>query len=663
MNALKVTHGLILDFTLSGAGGNDVFLLGASDGTVKSLASVPVARVSGGGNLTEATSSVLTITGGSSAVLTSGLTIQVKLAATGQSGYISSTDWNTFNNKLGTALTSANVFVGNGSAVATGVAITGDIGITNAGVTSISSGVIVNADVNASAAIALSKLAALSTNLVTATNGSGFITTIAGFTTTIAGYFTGITSAVQTQIDGKLSVTLTSPASGDVITYNGSAWVNSATGSGTLPIGGTANQFLTKINSTNYNTQWHTLVAADVTDVTSSAAELNKLTGVTTTTAQFNYLNTSTSDVQVQLNNKLSTALSFNSIWVGNGANIATPLIAGTETYVLTINGGSPSWLPPSGGISGLTSPRIPFASSATTLADNAFLTWDNTNGFLGIGPSTIDRRLHVELDNATTNAVAFLQRLTKTTSGTAAAGLGVGVEFEIENGSGTNRISGTIQSIYNRVTDTQESADMYFYKIGFGAQREGLIITEGQGGQTDTMVKVRNLGVGSSTTATYTPLIGLAGIISDHLISNSNNNSVDPVLRLSKYTASPAIGIGVSLQFATETATTTNAEIGATIAAVTTNVTGTTEAYDLTFNLMNAGATAAEKMRITAAGNIYGTSGTTSMTDGFFYIPSAAGIPSGTPTAISGRLPMYYDSTNNQFYVYNGSWRKVALT
>jgi len=40
---------------------------------------------------------------------------------------------------------------------------------------------------------------------------------------------------------------------------------------------------------------------------------------------------------------------------------------------------------------------------------------------------------------------------------------------------------------------------------------------------------------------------------------------------------------------------------------------------------------------------------------------------PSNVPTAISGRLPMYYDSTNNQFYIYiyiyNTAWKKVALT
>ena len=51
------------------------------------------------GNLTEATSSILTISGGTNSVIGSGVSIQVKLASGEQSGYLSSTDWNTFNNK------------------------------------------------------------------------------------------------------------------------------------------------------------------------------------------------------------------------------------------------------------------------------------------------------------------------------------------------------------------------------------------------------------------------------------------------------------------------------------------------------------------------------------------------------------------------------------
>lgn len=53
------------------------------------------------GNLTESTSSVLTITGGTGSIIGSGLTIQVKQASASQSGYLSSTDWSTFNSKQG----------------------------------------------------------------------------------------------------------------------------------------------------------------------------------------------------------------------------------------------------------------------------------------------------------------------------------------------------------------------------------------------------------------------------------------------------------------------------------------------------------------------------------------------------------------------------------
>jgi|GEM_PF-1257725 len=62
--------------------------------------------------------------------------------------------------KLAT-LASANILVGSAGGVATSVAVTGDVTITNAGVTAIAAGVIVNADINAAAAIAFSKLAAL----------------------------------------------------------------------------------------------------------------------------------------------------------------------------------------------------------------------------------------------------------------------------------------------------------------------------------------------------------------------------------------------------------------------------------------------------------------------------------------------------------------------
>lgn len=199
-HAQHIANGLVLDFVLDMADQDaDSFLGVNSDGEVVSFSGVPATRVSGGGNLTEDTSAVLTIVGGSGSTLDD-VSIEVKVANGSQAGYITSTDWNTFNNKLGTSLTSASVFVGNGSNVATGVSITGDIGITNAGVVSISAGVIVNADVHVSAGIALTKLAAMSTSIVPVTNGSGFLTSSAVSATEL-GYVQGVTSAIQNQLN------------------------------------------------------------------------------------------------------------------------------------------------------------------------------------------------------------------------------------------------------------------------------------------------------------------------------------------------------------------------------------------------------------------------------------------------------------------------------
>lgn len=71
------------------------------------------------------------------------------------------------------ALTSGNILVGSAGNVATSVAMSGDIAITNTGVTSIQAGAIVNADINAAAAIAFSKLAALpSTQILVGSAGN-----------------------------------------------------------------------------------------------------------------------------------------------------------------------------------------------------------------------------------------------------------------------------------------------------------------------------------------------------------------------------------------------------------------------------------------------------------------------------------------------------------
>lgn len=51
-----------------------------------------------------------------------------------------------------------------------------------------------------------------------------------------------------------------------------------------------------------------------------------------------------------------------------------------------------------------------------------------------------------------------------------------------------------------------------------------------------------------------------------------------------------------------------------------------------------------------------------TTATDGFLYIPTCAGPPTGVPTTFTGRIPLVYDSTNDFLYFYRSGWKKSII-
>ena len=79
--------------------------------------------------------------------------------------------------------------------------ISGDITISS-GTAAIGSGVIVNADVNASAAIEFSKMENLTASRALVSDGNGDVS-VSAVTSTEIGYLDGVTSAIQTQLDTK----------------------------------------------------------------------------------------------------------------------------------------------------------------------------------------------------------------------------------------------------------------------------------------------------------------------------------------------------------------------------------------------------------------------------------------------------------------------------
>jgi hypothetical protein len=87
--------------------------------------------------------------------------------------------------------------------------------------------------------------------------------------------------------------------------------------------------------------------------------------------------------------------------------------------------------------------------------------------------------------------------------------------------------------------------------------------------------------------------------------------------------------------------------------------VVGTQTSNRLVFNTADT-----EKAHIPVAGGmVVGTAAlATSATDGFLYVPTCAGTPTGTPTTQTGTAPIVVDTTNNKLYFYSGGqWRDAG--
>jgi hypothetical protein len=82
-------------------------------------------------------------------------------------------------------------------------------------------------------------------------------------------------------------------------------------------------------------------------------------------------------------------------------------------------------------------------------------------------------RTLHVTRDNATNNAVTYLERLTHTTSGTPAAGIGVGLEFEAETSASNNEIGITLEAVAYTATAGVENFCLNLKQMALGTLQE----------------------------------------------------------------------------------------------------------------------------------------------------------------------------------------------
>lgn len=181
-------------------------------------------------------------------------------------------DWSLTVNSGSLVLPNGQIFVGNAGGVATAVAMSGDIGITNTGVTSIQAGVIVNADINAAAAIAFSKLASLTSgnllvgsvgNVPTSVAMSGDATIIASGALTIAA------NAITTAKILNANVTLAKLAAGiapsHVVKFAGQPTTAGGAAAEVITVTGAAATDLAFVQMVNNGTNNVTILEAVVT--------------------------------------------------------------------------------------------------------------------------------------------------------------------------------------------------------------------------------------------------------------------------------------------------------------------------------------------------------------------------------------------------------------
>ena len=322
----------------------------------------------------------------------------------------------------GLSASSGKLDVNSGSLVAyytgsTFSKVSGDITITSAGVAAIGSGVIVNADINASAAIAVSKLAASTISGITLGNNLNALT--AGSGLSAPGTYTGGTARTFTVNSGSMlpfySSSIFTRVSGDIT-------INNATGVAAIGSGVIVNA---DINA-SADIAVSKLAASTISGVT-LGNNLNTLTlgnGLTGTS----YNGSSAVTAAVSYGSSTNTAVQGNTTITLNGTTNEID-VTGTAAQAL---GGNPSYTV--GLANSITGTRT-FTGDLVTTA-NIIVSGSSVQGTIldkqQVGPSTIATLTQVAAVSVTNVDAVFFDYVIKQTT----ADMRAGTVMAVTNGS-----------------------------------------------------------------------------------------------------------------------------------------------------------------------------------------------------------------------------------
>ena len=199
--------------------------------------------------------------------------------------------------------------------------------------------------------------------------------------------------------------------------------------------------------------------------------------------------------------------------------------------------------------------------------------------GRLGVGISNPSAQLEVALSDANNAAPVTVARFSHATTGVPSVGIGTAIDFLTETANGNFELGGAIYTTSTDVTSNAEDFD-----LSFAVMQNGIAGVE-------IMRLTSDERVGINTSAPQATIHAVA--------SDAATNTVTPVARVTHITsATPANGIGTSVEFETETSS-GNFEIGGVISSVATDVSSGVEDFDFVFSTMQNGAAASESLRV----------------------------------------------------------------
>lgn len=330
-------------------------------------------------------------------------------------------------------LPNGQIYVGDSSNAPIARTPGGVLAMTNTGVFSFVAGSIVNADVNAAAAIAYSKL-------------------------NLAGSIVNADVAVGAAIAySKLNL------SGSIV--NADIASGAAIARGKIAVG-TAYRVVV-------NDSGGALSEVSLTANRALASDNNGLPKVVATTdTELGYVNLVTSPIQAQIDGK-------QAIITGAATTVTTAdltpnrlLVSDASGKIAVSAGGSGAGVP--GGALNELQKNGGGVFSGTGVTSSGTGIFQVTGNYLFIASGDtlfqLGQPLGIAINNATNNAVTDVLKISHQTSGSPALGIGVGMHFETETSAANNEIGSIIQSVSTNVGSGTEAFDLVFKNMSGGS-------------------------------------------------------------------------------------------------------------------------------------------------------------------------------------------------